>query len=43
MVARWFTGPLVVEPAASAIAEGARPAGRTLFVEEGRIIQEKDG
>ena len=37
--ADWFSGPLVVEPASSAISGGAYPKARTLFVEAGRIIQ----
>ncbi len=39
VAADWFSGPLVVEPASSAIADGAYPKARTLFVEAGRIIQ----
>ena len=39
VAADWFSGPLVVEPASSAILDGAYPKGRTLFVEAGRIIQ----
>ena len=39
VAADWFSGPLVVEPASSAIADGAYPKVRALFVEAGRIIQ----
>jgi hypothetical protein len=39
VAADWFSGPLVVEPASSAIPDGAYPKVRTLFVEAGRIIQ----
>ncbi len=39
VAADWFSGPLVVEPASSAIPDGALPKVRTLFVEAGRIIQ----
>ena len=39
VAADWFSGPLVVEPASSAIADGAYPKASTLFVEAGRIIQ----
>ena len=37
--ADWFTGPLVVEPASSEIAEGAMPKVRTLLVEDGRVTR----
>ena len=36
--AEWFSGPLVVEPAASEIPDGAVPELRTIFVEAGRIV-----
>jgi hypothetical protein len=39
VAADWFSGPLVVEPASSSIADGAYPKVSTLFVEAGRIIQ----
>ncbi len=39
VAADWFTGPLIVEPASSAIPDGAYPKVRTLTVEAGRIIQ----
>ncbi len=39
VAADWFSGSLVVEPASSAIPDGALPKVRTLFVEAGRIIQ----
>ena len=37
--ADWFSGPLVVEPASSEIPDGALPKVKTLFVEEGRVVQ----
>lgn len=37
--AEWFSGPLVVEPAASEISDGAVPKMRTLLVKEGYVIQ----
>ena len=39
VAADWFSGPLVVEPTPSAIAEGAYPKVSTMFVEAGQIIQ----
>jgi len=39
VAADWFSGPLVVEPSASAIADGAYPKVRTLFVTAGRLVQ----
>jgi len=39
VAADWFSGPLVVEPASSAIPDGAYPEVRTLIVEVGRIIK----
>ena len=39
VAADWFSGPLVVEPASSAIPEGAYPEVRTLIVEAGRILE----
>ena len=39
VAADWFTGPLVVEPASSEIAEGAMPKIRTLLVEAGQVTQ----
>jgi len=41
--AEWFSGPLVVEPAASEISDGADIKPRTLFVEAGRVLQTVDG
>lgn len=35
--AQWFTGPLLVEPAASEIPDGAMPELRTLYVESGTV------
>jgi hypothetical protein len=43
VAADWFTGPLVVEPAASEIPGGALPKLRTLFVEAGCVIRTQDG
>ena len=37
--ADWFSGPLLVEPAASAVAEGAYPKMRVLMVEAGRVVE----
>ena len=42
VVADWFTGPLVVEPASSEIVDGASPKIRTLFVEAGQIVGTDD-
>ncbi len=39
VAADWFSGPLVVEPASSAILDGAYPKVRTLLVEAGRLTQ----
>ncbi len=39
VAADWFSGPLVVEPASSAIPDGAYPKVSTLIVEAGRIIR----
>ena len=39
VAADWFSGPLVVEPASSAIPDGAYPEVRTLVVEAGRILK----
>ena len=41
--AEWFSGPLVVEPAASEIKHGAVPKIRTMFVETGWVVQEHEG
>ncbi len=41
--AEWFTGPLVVEPAALEISDGAVPKMRTLLVEAGCVIQTQNG
>ena len=43
VVAEWFSGPLVVEPAASEISHGAIPKPRTMLVETGWVIREHDG
>ncbi len=43
VMAAWFSGPLVVEPASSEISDGALPKVRTLLVEAGRIIGTQDG
>ena len=37
IAADWFSGPLVVEPAANEIAAGARPEVLTMLVEQGRV------
>ena len=37
--ADWFSGPLIVEPASSAIPDGAYPEVRTLMVEAGRLVE----
>ncbi len=42
VMADWFSGPLVVEPAASEIPGGAAPALRTFFVEAGRVIETQE-
>ncbi len=42
VAADWFTGPLVVEPSASEIAEGALPKVRTLLIEAGRLTRSLD-
>ena len=42
VVADWFTGPLVVEPADSEIPGGAAPQLRTVFIEAGRVIEAQD-
>ncbi len=39
VVAEWFSGPLIVEPAASEIPDGAYPEVRTLLVEGGRLVE----
>ena len=39
VAADWFSGPLIVEPASSAIPDGAYPEVRTLMVEAGRLVQ----
>ena len=39
VAADWFSGYLLVEPASSAIPDGAYPKMRTLTVEAGRITQ----
>ena len=39
VAADWFSGPLVVEPASSEIADGAPLEVRTLMVEDGRIVR----
>ena len=36
--AHWFTGPLLIEPAASEISDGAVPELKTLFVESGAVV-----
>ena len=43
VVADWFSGSLVVEPAASEIRDGTSPKTTTLFVEAGRIIRSHEG
>ncbi len=43
VAADWFSGPLVVEPAASEISDGALPKLRTLLVEAGWVIRTQDG
>lgn len=43
VVADWFTGPLVVEPAASEIPHGALPKLRTLIVEAGCVVRTQNG
>ena len=43
VAADWFSGPLVVEPAASEIPDGALPKLRTLLVEAGCVIRTQDG
>ena len=40
VAADWFTGPLVIEPSAHAIADGAYPKVSTVFVKEGRVVQD---
>jgi hypothetical protein len=42
VVADWFTGPLVVEPAASEIPRGAAPKLSTVFIEAGRVVETQD-
>jgi hypothetical protein len=43
VVADWFTGPLVVEPAMSEVGDGAAPLGvRTILVEAGRVVRTLD-
>ena len=42
VAADWFSGPLVVEPAASEISDGALPKLRTLLVEAGWVIRTQD-
>lgn len=42
VAADWFSGPLVVEPAASEISGGALPKLRTLFVEAGYVVRTED-
>ena len=37
--ADWFSGPLIVEPASSAIPDGAYPEVRTLMIESGRLVE----
>ena len=39
VVADWFTGPLVVEPAGSAISDGAFPKPKILVVKAGRVVR----
>jgi hypothetical protein len=41
--AEWFSGLLMVEPAASEISDGAPPKQRTLHVEAGRVVGVQDG
>lgn len=43
VAADWFSGPLIVEPAASEIGGGALPKLKTLFVEAGWVIAAQDG
>ncbi len=40
--ADWFSGPLVVEPASSEIADGAPLKVSTLLVENGRVVRTRD-
>ena len=40
--ADWFSGPLVIEPAASEIPDGAIPKLRTLLVKGGRVVGTED-
>ncbi len=42
VAADWFSGPLVVEPAAAEIAAGALPKIRTLLIEAGRLTHALD-
>ena len=42
VAADWFSGPLVVEPAASEISVGAFPKLKTLVVESGWVISTQD-
>lgn len=42
VAADWFSGPLVVEPAASEISDGAIPELRTLLIEAGWLVQTQD-
>ena len=41
--ADWFSGPLVVEPAASEISDGALPKRRTLNIDAGQVIRPQNG
>ena len=43
VAADWFSGPLVIEPAASEILAGALPKVRTLLIEQGRLTAITDG
>ena len=39
VLADWFSGPLLVEPASSAIPDGAYPKMTKLIVEDGRVVR----
>ncbi len=41
--ADWFSGPLLVEPAASEVSDGAPPKQTTLHVKAGRVVGAQDG
>lgn len=42
VMADWFSGPLIVEPAASEILDGAMPRVRALLVESGRVVRDRE-